>query len=268
MTLRLDKQSVALARIQTALKKPMALFLDFDGTLVPVAPKPGDAWLSFSVRDLLRSLSRKIPVVIVSGRRLQDLKGRVGLRQVTYVGNHGLEIVGSGFRYQMKGAAQWRRFLKGLVPQLQNALGELPGILLEDKDYTLSLHYRLARQGIRRKALRWLIRHLKPLEDKGLIKVGLGKAAWEIRPPVRWDKGHAVLWVLRQPAFRRRWPLYIGDDVTDEDAFRAIRGRGIGILVGSASKKGSAHYTLAGPSQVYEFLKWLLGPLFEYTKMP
>jgi trehalose-phosphatase len=243
--------------IQAELKSPLALFLDFDGTLVPIAPRPEDSRLSSATRHLLNSLSCEVPVVLVSGRALRDLREKVSLRQVTYVGNHGLEIVGRGFRYQMQNAGHWRQFLKVLAGRLQKGLRGLPGVFLENKGYTLSIHYRLANFSSRRKAQHWVRQLVNPVEGKGLVHIGLGKAVWEIRPPVAWDKGHAVNWILKQSGFRERWPLYIGDDDTDQDAFRAIQSHGIGIWVGPAQKKRSAHYTLASPSQVYEFLKWL-----------
>lgn len=250
-----------LISIQRRIKDPLALFLDFDGTVVPIAPRPEKAWLPPATRLLLRSLSRFIPVVIVTGRSLRDIRPRIGLTEITYVGNHGLEIAGPGFNYRIKDAIQCRRLLRSVMRQLQRDLGRMPGILLEDKGYTLSVHYRLARGETRQKAARLFTKRLKPFQDRGLIKISRGKAVWEIRPPVNWNKGKAVLWILEQPAFKGRWPLYIGDDRTDRDAFRAIRDCGIGILVGPSQESMTAHYRLKDPIEVHGFLKWLLRQL-------
>ena len=252
----------SLSLLQKKLKRPWALFLDFDGTLVPIAPRPEEAVLDSSTRNLLRSISEWVPVAFVSGRAVWDLESRVGLTGVTYVGNHGLEITGGGVRYLMDGAVHWRQFLEKVSSQLQDDLGTIPGILLEDKVYTLSVHYRLANWNSRQKALELVSKRLTPFKDQGLIVIGQGKAVWEIRPPVEWNKGSAVVWILEQPGFKGRWPLYIGDDVTDQDAFRMIRNCGIGIVVGSAKKMGLAHYAISNPQGVHRFLQGLLDHLY------
>jgi trehalose-phosphatase len=244
-----------LKSLQGKMKKPLALFLDYDGTLVPIAPRPQEAHLWKDMRYQLQILCRQIPVTIVSGRSLMDLRCRVGLREINYVGNHGMEIVGTGFRYQMNDASRWCRFLKKVACRLQTKLEGIPGILIEDKGYTLSVHYRLANQAARRNAARVLSGQLGPMIHQRLIQIRRGKSVWELRPPVEWDKGKAVSWILRQPGFKGRWPLYIGDDETDQDAFRAIRDKGIGIAVGPSQKKGEAHFCLAHQVQVGKFLK-------------
>ena len=161
----------------------------------------------------------------------------------------------------MEDSVHWRRFLKTVAWQLRNDLSGLPGILFEDKGCTLSVHYRLARGEVRRKAARVFAGRMGPLQRRGRIRITRGKAVWEIRPPVDWDKGRAVTWILRQPQFRGRWPLYIGDDTTDQDAFRAIRRIGFGIAVGHRKKKGFARHSLRGPGEVGSFLKRLLRDL-------
>jgi trehalose 6-phosphate phosphatase len=244
--------------IRRRLNRPWALFLDFDGTLTPIAPRPEQVLLDPSQRRLVSSLARWVPVTIISGRALLDLRSRVDLKGLTYAGNHGLEIVGPGFRYRMQGDVQWRRFLKGVLRRLQDDLEMIPGILLEDKKYTISVHYRLTRRDERKKAARLFAKRVKPFRDQGLVRVTYGKAVWEIRPTLEWDKGRAVQWILKQAPFRGRWPLYIGDDETDQDAFRRIRKRGVGIAVGPPEKKGAADYTIQSPKEVRGFLEWLL----------
>lgn len=250
-----------LRSIQKKLKKPMALFLDFDGTLVPIVRHPDHASLNRSVRQLLRSLSRRVPVVIVSGRALVDLKSRVGLPGLICVGNHGLEMSGHALKYQMKDAIRWRRFIKKLCRELQEELGDIPGILIEDKGYTLSVHVRQAREAGKQKSERIFMARLRPLVQQGRVRISHGKAVWEVRPPINWHKGRAVRWISKQSGFRGRWPLYIGDDKTDQDAFRAIQNTGLGIMVGPPQKRGAAHYTIENPRKVHELLQWLLDQL-------
>jgi trehalose-phosphatase len=148
--------------------------------------------------------------------------------------------------------------------QLRAELVTIPGIILENKGYTLSVHYRLANRIWRQKALQLLTQKLKPFKNQGLVLINQGKAVWEIKPAVEWDKGSAVVWVLKQPEFKGRWPLYIGDDKTDQDAFRTIRNCGIGVSVGPVREKGFAHYTIGNPEGVYRFLKKLLDLSYEW----
>ena len=243
--------------LQKKISLPFFLFLDFDGTLVPIARRPGDVRLPVSVRRTLQTLSRVVPIAIISGRSLVDIKSRVGLPNVTYAGNHGLEIEGRGFRYRMKGFGRWQKFLEKLASLLEKDFEGIPGLIIEDKGYSLSIHYRLARKQGRLRATRLFRKRLKPLIDEGRVRVGLGKCVWEIRPPVEWDKGRAVLWILERSAFREKWPLYFGDDKTDQDAFRAIRKTGVGFAVGPPASRGQAHYSIRHPRDVHALLDWL-----------
>ncbi|HEX9758200.1 MAG TPA: trehalose-phosphatase [Nitrospiria bacterium] len=247
-----------LSSLQRKIKNPLVLFLDFDGTLAPIAPHPDQSFLDSSTKRLVQSISKKIPVVLISGRAQADLKKRVRLSGVTYVGNHGFEISGQNFQFRMKNETLWRKFLKNIRIQLEKRLDNLPGVWVENKKVTLSVHYRLARRETREKANQILQQQVKNFNDQGKIRLSGGKAVWEIRPPIEWNKGKAVLWVLKQPGFKRKWPLYIGDDQTDQDAMRLIRNKGIGIMVGPPSGKGAAHYTLNNPREVHRFLGWVL----------
>ena len=258
---------VRFSSLRSRREKPIAVFLDFDGTLVPIAPRPEQAALKPATRRLIQALSQYVPVVIVSGRSLSDIKSRIDLDGVVYAGNHGLEIAGRGLHFRIKNAEAWRRRIKTLGAPLRKVLGSLPGIFIEDKGCTWSIHYRLARSAVRRKAAGLFSRWAEPLQRGGRIRVTRGKAVWEIRPPAEWDKGRAVAWILRQARFRNRAPIYLGDDQSDHDAFRAIRRRGLGIAVGPRRKKGSAHRVLRDPNAVHCFLRRLLDDLRK-NKLP
>ncbi len=247
-----------LVSLKNKIHNPPALFLDFDGTLTPIAPHPDQALLDPSTRGLIQSLCKHLPIVVISGRGLSDVKKRVGLSRITYVGNHGFEISNRKIKFQMKNETQWRRFLKKLRSQLEEDLENLQGVWVEDKGITLSIHYRLAGGTARRRANFILQNRVNELNNQGKIRLSSGKAVWEIRPPIEWNKGKAVLWVLKQEGFKRRWPIYIGDDETDQDAMRMIQKKGIGIAVGPPAQKGAAHYTLESPREVHHLLKWFL----------
>ena len=244
--------------VRKQLNKPMILFLDFDGTLTPIARRPELATLDREGKHLLRDLSRRIPVAVISGRALRDVRERVGVKELIYVGNHGLEIEDHPFKYQMPAASKWTGLIRKLEMTMSGDLGRIRGILIENKGLSLSVHYRLVRPGERDAAYRIFSKHVGPYRKEGRIRMTNGKAVWEVRPPYLWHKGKAVSWILGRAPAKGRWPIYIGDDRTDQDAFRAIRRKGIGFHVGSSREKGEARYSFRNPRAVRSFLRWLL----------
>jgi trehalose 6-phosphate phosphatase len=244
--------------IRRKLDRPMALFLDFDGTLVPIARRPDLAVLDPPGKRLIQSLSRRVPTVIISGRSMEDVRARVGVAGVSYVGNHGLEIEGNNLKYKLIGLTEIIKLIEKIDIKLEKAFGSIPGLIIENKTCTLSVHYRLVRGANRNKAARIFTRTLAEFRNDGRVRITRGKAVWEVRPPLLWDKGRAVGWILKQAEFQDRWPLYIGDDRTDQDALKAVKRAGLGIWVGSAAGKGAARFALENPRSVGHFLRWML----------
>lgn len=240
------------ARIQNA--QILFLFLDYDGTLTPIVSRPEMALCPSEVRRLLERL-RDLPGVylaVISGRSLEDVREKVGVSGIVYVGNHGLEIENPAGRHKkvLVPARKWE--LKRITKNLQDSLKKIPGILFEEKGPILSIHYRNVSQKFFVLVSRAIEDQLHQWRDRW--KKGSGKMVFEIRPNVDFHKGKAVKEILKGFPSRRLLPIYLGDDRTDEDAFRALQGHGISVLVGLAGLPSAADFFLQSPEEVQEFL--------------
>ncbi|OGW79978.1 MAG: trehalose-phosphatase [Omnitrophica bacterium GWA2_52_8] len=239
------------------------LFLDYDGTLSPIAERPEMAKLLPGVRNVLKELSRQrgVKIAVISGRALNDLEQRVRIPGLTYAGNHGFELRGTKIRYAHPAAEKLKRVLRKIAGRLKNTCAAFPGIILENKLFTISIHYRQASPKIVNLAKKLLLKTIGPHLEKSQIVLREGKKVWEVRPAVAWDKGKIVLWFLAQFPLgvrKRILPVYIGDDRTDEDAFRVLKRRGLGVKVTENFKRSTqAGYCLDSPGEVFEFLKRL-----------
>jgi trehalose 6-phosphate phosphatase len=207
------------------------------------------------MRAVLRALVTKLPVAILSGRDLEDVRQRVGIDAIVYAGSHGFDIAGPhGLRRQM--ATEFLPKLDMAEKELHDALDGIPGALVERKRFSIAAHYRNVNKNdvpAFTKAVEAVaVRHLE------LRRID-GKKVCELLPNVGWDKGKAALWLLRtldlEGASVR--PIYIGDDSTDEDAFCALEQRGVGILVSEQSHATAASYSLSDSEEVERFLRGL-----------
>lgn len=236
----------------------LLLLLDYDGTLAPIAPEPEEARLPPATKSVLRRLSHspKVSVALISGRALSDLRRLVGLRNLTYVGNHGLEIQRYGIRKVVRVIPNAYRAAMSLIrPRLSTMVAGVPGSHLEDKGLSLSLHYRLVHRDQVRRLRAAFRREVLPFVRSGTLTVLTGKKVIEVRPSLNWTKGHAVRWLLRRMRRRSVLSIYIGDDRTDEDAF-AVLIRGITIRVG-AHRPSKAQYYVRGTREVFSFLEMM-----------
>ncbi len=237
----------------------LLLFLDYDGTLVSITSHPARARLPRRIRSLLQALIRQegISVVIVSGRCLRDIQQRVGVPGLCYVGNHGLELAGPKLRYVNPLARGSRPLLRRLAGALRRIIQPFPGAWVEDKIWTLSLHYRQVKPQDLDRLRNRVFEFLQPYQKQSRVVLKSGKKIWEVHPPVQWNKGTIVRWLLaRAEALtgqRSVWAIYVGDDKTDEDAFRALRRRGLTVAVGSAAS--AAEYRVASCKEVEELLR-------------
>jgi trehalose-phosphatase len=238
-----------------SLSPKILLLLDYDGTLTPIRERPALARLSSSRRRTLRTLSRhkNFLLAIISGRKLSDLKKMVDIPGLIYIGNHGFEISLPGHHFVHPAAKHFAFDLARIKKDL-SALRHIKGVLIEDKDYTLSIHYRLIPARRLKHFYNILYRTLRPWRKR--FELTRGKKVFEIRPPVVWDKGKAVKWISRQLRAKEHRLVYIGDDRTDEDAFRALQKKGMTIHVGKG--RTAAKTRLKNVSRVYRYLKGLI----------
>jgi len=236
------------------------IFLDYDGTLTPIVKKPEKAVLSAKARSLLAALGQKTGgrLAIVSGRSLEDVRQKVGVKGIYYFGNHGLELSGPGIRHKEFVAGVCRAMMAGISASLERRVSKIKGSFVENKGLTISLHYRLVKAGEVKMLVKGFFETIAPHIDAGKIKIGRGKKVYEVKPCVSWDKGDAVQWLLRRQRTRKKLlPVYIGDDVTDEDAFKALQGRGVTIRVGETGRPSYARYSLKNTRDVLKFLNYM-----------
>ena len=230
----------------------LAVFLDYDGTLTPIVSHPEDALLSDSMRQTLRSLAARLPVAILSGRDLEDVRGRVLVDGIVYAGSHGFDIAGAGGLRRQLGDA-YLLVLDAAENELREALDDIAGAQLERKYFSVAAHYRNVNENDAGRVA--LAVDAVAAKHRELRRID-GKKVYELLPDIDWNKGKAVLWLLETLEVERgkALPIYIGDDRTDEDAFRALEQRGIGILVSEQSPSTAACYSLKNPAEVEEFL--------------
>ncbi len=228
-------------------RAPLCLF-DFDGTLAPLAPDPAGVLLPAAVRAQLLALQRRVPVGIVTGRSLADMRERLGFAPDYLIGNHGLEgVPGERRRHALLAqlCAGWRDWLAPRVAGID------PAIWVEDKRYSLSLHYLQARDHPQAMAaLSELFAQLQPAP-----RIIPGKCIFSLLPAGRGDKGEAVRQLLRFT--QRDAALYVGDDVTDEDVFR-LPDTGIFSVRVGRSDTSAARWHIDGHQAIGKLLDLLL----------
>ena len=231
----------------------LAVFLDYDGTLTPIVSHPEDAWLSESMRQTLGSLVARVPVAILSGRDLDDVRGRVLVDGIVYAGSHGFDIAGAGGLRRELGAT-YLPVLDAAERELREALDEIPGAQLERKHFSVAAHFRNVNEDDAVKLAAAV--DTVAARHRELRKIN-GRKVYELLPDIDWNKGKAVLWLLETLELERghALPIFIGDDRTDEDAFSALEKRGVGILVSEQPQVTAARYCLNNPEEVERFLQ-------------
>jgi len=238
-------------KLQTC--RQLILFLDFDGTLAGIRPTPAEASLSATTRKLLRSLASRstVSIAIVTGRSLRNIRQKVD-NNVIFIANHGLEIFEAGIHWVHPGAEACQSMLGELARKIRRRLRNITGAFVENKRYTISIHYRL----VDRRHLGFVKAEVSGLYAPygNALNFSEGKRVVEIGPRVRWNKGVAVQKMLPLlKTNRRAFVVYVGDDTSDESAFDALRRAGTTIVVGQKAATG-ARYWVKNPAEVRHFL--------------
>jgi trehalose-phosphatase len=230
--------------------------VDFDGTLSEIVSEPDGATPVAGVAGALATLAATCPVAVLSGRDLADIRDRVKVPGIWYAGSHGLEVIAPDGNLHCNDAAL------AAVPVLRRVAGELledlkavPGARVEAKRLAVAVHYR----NVTAERVSEVIATTHRLGQRHGLRITGGRKVVELRPDIDWDKGAALAWIGGQiDSGERSLPIYIGDDLTDEDAFDAVRFAGVGIVVRHGEdndRPTAAQYSLNNPAEVCEFLR-------------
>ncbi|KAK9069442.1 hypothetical protein SSX86_011346 [Deinandra increscens subsp. villosa] len=249
--------------------KQIVMFLDYDGTLSPIVDDPDRAYMSDAMRATVRKLAECFPTAIVSGRCRDKVYNFVKLAELYYAGSHGMDIRGpsKGSKYKKcppsvlcQPASEYLPMIDEVYGLLMEKTKSTPGAKVENNKFCLSVHFRCVDE---KKWSELAAQVRSVLKDYPKLRLSQGRKVLEIRPTIKWDKGKALEFLLESLGYANCtdvFPIYIGDDRTDEDAFKVLRerGQGFGVLVSKIPKETSASYSLQEPSEVMDFLQRLV----------
>jgi len=246
-------------------KRPV-IFLDYDGTLTPIVDRPEDAIISKEMRHTIMALAEYSTVAIISGRDRKDVEKLVGIESIYYAGSHGFDISGpGGEKISFQRGNEFLPALDQAEAALHERLDQIEGAQLERKKFAIAVHFRRASEE-RHPEVETAVDEV--LADNPTLRKTAGKMIFELRPDIDWDKGKALSWLLKKLDLGRNniLPMYIGDDLTDEDALREIEHHGIGILVRDEERATHAGYILEDTCEVRLFLQKLCYYLEDLTE--
>ncbi|NOR57259.1 MAG: trehalose-phosphatase, partial [Sulfurimonas sp.] len=244
-------------KIESKFKdKEIVIFFDYDGTVTPIVSHPKDAQLSEEMKNTLIKLSNQCTLAVISGRGLNDIKSLVGIKGIHYAGSHGYEIEGPSIKMEHEPALKFVKIFDTLEKELRKELDDVKGALVERKKFSIALHYRNVSEGEA-----YLVENAadEVVKKHPNVRKSYGKKVYELQPDLEWNKGKALEWLMEALHIEKKGSMifYIGDDITDEDAFSAIKTYGTGILVGSDNRNTGAQYKLSDTDQTLHFLEIL-----------
>ncbi|CAK9279074.1 unnamed protein product [Sphagnum jensenii] len=262
-----------------AKAKQVVVFLDYDGTLSPIVEDPDQAYMPNDMRVIVKEVAIYFPTAIISGRARPKVYEFVQLPELYYAGSHGMDIMGpangtNGFKAkgtQMKDkmgndvvlfqpASEYLPLMDEVCKILSESSKGIRGARVEHNRFCITMHFRCVKEES------WgpLAEKVESvLKDYPTLCLTHGRKVLEIRPAIAWDKGKAVDFLLSSLGLsdcRDVFPVYIGDDQTDEDAFKVLNGlnHGCSILVTSVPKETKASFSLRDPCEVMGFLRHLV----------
>ena len=237
--------------------KKIVFFLDYDGTLTPIVDRPELAVINEQMRELVKRFCVKFTTAIVSGRMREDVEKLAGVKGIFYAGSHGFDIQGIGVSMIQPKAKETIPVVDKVTGVLKDVLSGIDGVIIEEKKFSVAVHYRLVKEE-HIPATKDVVE--KVVDENDALRLMNGKMVFEILPAIDWNKGKAVRWIMK--ALDLSWEdhavFYIGDDTTDEDAFRTVNSRGVGILVSNQERKSAARFRLASPDEVGKLFKQLV----------
>ena len=249
----------ALDHIQDILqqagdRKPV-LFLDYDGTLTPIVNDPEKAFLDQDTRQTLEKVAEKWVVAVISGRDLKTIQQFVQLDNLYFAGSHGFDIAGpANLTLEMQKGKDFLPVLDIAQGHLEEKLADIPGAAIERKKFSIAIHYR----NVKQTAVQSVKQAVCQLQAKHPeLRITEGKKVFELQPDIDWHKGKALIWLMEKLKLDRDtyYPLYIGDDITDEDAFETLEKIGTSIIVKGSFHPTSADFVLENTRETAAFLK-------------
>ncbi len=253
----------AFAALEGFTARHPAVFYDFDGTLSDIVNDPGAARPVAGASEALVKLAAQCPVAVLSGRDLADVRERVGLPGIWYAGSHGFELTApDGTHHQNEAAAAAIPVLEQAAAELRAQIGSIPGVVVEHKRFGVAAHYRNAA----RDRVGEVSAAVRTAGRRDALRVTTGREVIELRPDIDWDKGKTLRWVIDHLHAADSGPLvpiYLGDDITDEDAFDAVRDgdvHGVPIVVRhteDGDRATAALFALDSPTRVGVFTERL-----------
>ncbi len=266
--------AVAREVLRRTGRRHLLVLTDFDGTLAEIVPVPADAVMNPEMHAAFNALAA-LPAVtmgVISGRRLNDVRARVGPSAEFVAGLHGLEIAGPRDAFAHPALAAAAPAIREIARKATDELAWCHGVFLEDKTFTLTCHVRRVAEADAARALDDFARLARPMVEAGAVRLMTGRKAVELLPVADWHKGRAVDWIRAVVAKERGAPpavLYLGDDRTDEDAFRDLADDDVAIGVGARPPADLIDWRLPGPAATAHLFEALVrGTGLELWKTP
>ncbi len=237
-------------------RQRIILCLDYDGTLTPIVTNYNEAIISDRMRALVHALARKMPVAIISGRDVPFIQQHMRLPEAYYAGSHGFEVIGpNAYRHELEEAGRILPILDRVENEMREFARSIPGVEIERKKFAMAVHFRKANEE-QRPAVEQKVAGVLQANDR--LKAGKGKMLLELKPAIDWHKGKALDLIVNElDPERSSRVIFIGDDITDEDAFRVLNDDDVGIFVGEPEHSSAAHYQLKDVAEVEAFLNKL-----------